>query len=230
MVAKTNKPILPKIALDVDGTIVNANELIFFYYNRDHGTKFDYKGFTSFYCHDIGLDWIRDMAPYYQKVWIDEYKRLAPKVDREILREVTNIYKIDLVTAKKDEPENLTLPALYSWLKINSMEWINVVPVSKLVQKVEFDYQIFIDDAPPLAERVKKIRDKFMFLVDMNYNADVEALKSESEKKEAFKSFLYSRNAEQGRNVIRVKDVNEALRMLRDGYKSNASGVGLKQM
>ena len=88
-----------------------------------------------------------------------------------------------------------------------------------MLQKVNLDYNIFIDDAPPLAAEVKKFNNKFMFLVDMNYNADAEVLKNESEKNEALKSFLYSGNAEPGRNVIRVKDANEALMMLKDASR-----------
>ncbi len=164
-----------RISYDVDGVLADIMQAIF----GDVQPNYPVKGDDNFV----------EFQRKYKSMWIDGWNVIRRLVEPEALASFffQQKGKVDIVTARG----SATLGALDDWLKLNYPEiTFKVVSIGLEGDKTKLhEYNIFIDDAPGIALNMRKHKDKFLFLVNKEYNANV---------------------GDELKNVLRVNDAAEA--------------------
>ena len=86
------------------------------------------------------------------------------------LKEITTHLKpFDIVTSRR------TLSGIKKWLDFYGLEPRAIVYISEKQSKADLKYEVFIDDNPALASKLKK--DQFLWLISQPYNQNVQESK-----------------------------------------------------
>jgi 5'(3')-deoxyribonucleotidase len=154
----------PVVALDVESVIADIHSA---WINR-----FD-KSFT--------IDDITDWEFKSLKAWNENLESFLAETDSlwnnspEIhippmisnLKEITDKLKpFDIVTSRR------TLSGIKQWVDFHQLEYRAIVYISEKQTKTDLNYEVFIDDNPELAPKLKK--NQFLWLISQPYNKNVE--------------------------------------------------------
>lgn len=188
---KTHKA--KKVAVDIDFTIADVGRPMLEMHNAINSTNYSKDDVTDWDWTSVNMT-IEQFYDFYVKAWVDKYHSIGLIVDPKLLREAEKYYSLDFVTSRGGHPmSEATVAPLRKWLKHHGLSDIRLV-ISKLgVEKSELGYDIYIDDSPHLAKKIREDKKKTMFVVD-----------------------AHNRGIKGASNIIRVRDVNEALLRLID--------------
>ena len=148
-----------KIALDLDGVLVDAMGKFVEIWNKVRGddkTINDIKRF-GFY-KDWGIVeavfWV-----FFDLCKSEHLESLDPKAPKYI-KKLFNKHHIDIVTARKESERGLIEKTLKDIGLIQGIHYANLVITPRLEHspKIEYDYDIYIDDNPNLAKDVQAIQ------------------------------------------------------------------------
>ena len=182
-----------KIALDLDDTLADALSIVVARINNDLGlslSKGDFKDWKMVNLQkEYGISW-EYTHEIYHKVWVENWKSIPALASPDLLGKALKHYDIDIVTGRSEG----SIDYCRRWLEENyaGIGFRNIVRVNEVHKKVELDYDIFMDDAPTLADALieANYRGKHLMLVDQVYNRRI---------------------VDDGINIVRVRNVNAAL-------------------
>ena len=162
-----------KIAVDIDGVILDLVVKVCEIFNRDHKTNYtrdDVKRWEFFRDWDIREEEIYEI---FEKAY--EETMTIPLVDNnipEILQKLNIKYQVDLLTARTNIFEAQLVSRLNS-LKINKGSHyrnLNYTDPKPYDLKLYLDYDIFIDDNPNFVKSIKKFPEKKVYLYNQPWN------------------------------------------------------------
>lgn len=176
-----------KVALDVDEVMAHSFLLVAEKINKQYGTNYTIENLKDYPSTDKIFLCVTnsEFNKIYDESWVQDWERIRKLADNKILVELSASFDVDIVSSRGEEAAE----PLREWLALNYPEMINrIIIVKKYGDKSILPYQIYIDDAPRLAEAIENTDGKMVLLVDKPYNRYL----PDTEK------------------VVRVADVNDA--------------------
>jgi len=164
-----------RIACDVDGVILDlATRFLEMYYgeNRsEHEYTRDDWSYWEFY-RELGIT-DDDVGEMWEAVQLDA-DRLGFIDDTipDYLKLLREIGKLDILTMRKEPARDSLVSRLLSVGITRDTHYDNIifVPTTPKDVKVEYDYDIYIDDSPHLGRSLMGVNDKIMILFDQPWN------------------------------------------------------------
>ncbi|HUB92439.1 MAG TPA: hypothetical protein VL945_00600 [Candidatus Saccharimonadales bacterium] len=160
------------IALDVDQVLADPFGLIVKELNRKYGKSYsfeDLKDYPSPGRYFLGAT-NEEFVEIYDRLWIENWREIPKLASADLLARLSKAFKVDIVSGRGEK----AAPPLRKWLELNYPEMRNnVVVIEKFKDKSVLPYNVFIDDAPRLADTIEAIEGKLLLLVDAPYNRHV---------------------------------------------------------
>lgn len=161
---------MQSISLDFDGTLANTQVAAF---ELLEGTD-----------HEYTLEDVADWQWGFREFGRDRYLNAlwhawsirpldVPALEenlREKVAELRDEYRVDIVTASPDD--RYIERGKRDWLRYHGVEYDDFRSVPVTSTKADLDYDIYIDDKPPLPDRVTD--DSTVYLIDAPYNRDAD--------------------------------------------------------
>ncbi len=180
-----------RVLLDADGVMADIHTEIINNLNIEKNTHFTINDITDWNTSrtKIGIS-IKEFLSYYRATWINDWDRIKPMLEPGMLRMLVQNHDCSIVTARDLD----TLSPFRGWyLKNYKGIDCNVIANGTGVDKLVLPYDRFIEDDPNLAVKAQgEGRGRVIYLVDRPWN----------------------RNVENGNGILRVKDANEAVKLL----------------
>ncbi len=163
-----------KIAVDWDGNLARTSDAICELINFRTNSNHTYKEINRWsYWDDIGKG--KDFWDAYN--YLDENGRLHIKpYDKHVFWALANIKRMfggfDIVTANNEEAARHIKDWMFWYGKISRP---NIICIGRktAAEKLELDYQIYIDDNPGLAEEAKNYPNKYILLANAPWNKHI---------------------------------------------------------
>ena len=187
-----------KVAVDMDETLAKIHPLMIANFNKVNGTNFTVKDHIDFGFKNLG-SCHEEMMPFYVQVWKEQWREIPLNVDVKLLGELAKYYEVNILTARSPNAKGETggtVDALNEFLKLHKINLVLPPPVlcdPKYDKARDFDYDIYVDDSPRLAETIAKMDGKTLLLIDHLYNRYVK---------------------EDGKKIIRVESAQKAIATL----------------
>jgi len=152
------------VALDVESVLADTHKAWITQYNKSFTindiTDWDFKSLKA---------WNENLESFLEEtdsLWNNSpEKHIPPMVPN--LKEVTDRLKpFDIVTSRR------TLSGIKKWVDFYELEYRAIVYISEKQSKADLKYEVFIDDNPALASKLKK--DQFLWLISQPYNQNIQ--------------------------------------------------------
>ncbi len=167
-----------KIAVDVEGTLALIHPPLVEIYNERHRTNFTINDITNYDTSKsrIGMPW-DEFLDIYNTLWEDRQHRIEPSVSIAEIEALKHNFSADLVTYKPAEQGKALeewLAAKFPGVSFNDGTKMRIVPTQE--KKVHLPYNIYIDDAPPVADEViehlvnGERKTKFLLVISQPWN------------------------------------------------------------
>jgi uncharacterized HAD superfamily protein len=165
-----------KIAVDIDGVILDLVVKVCEIFNRLHKTNYTKNEVTRW---EFFRDWNipeKEIFEIFEKAY--EESMTIPTIDNNtphVLQRINARYHVDLLTARSKTFEAQLINKLNSLKIIKGSHYqnLNYADPKPYDLKLNLDYDIFIDDNPNLVESIKKFPEKKVFLYDQPWNKDL---------------------------------------------------------
>ncbi len=175
------------VAVDFDSVLADTMVVWVHYYNKKYGKSLVKADVHSWeFWRDFGIS--REEAfTIFDYAWLDWENLPATEIDlSRTIERLSQYAKMDIVTSTKAPIENVK-----KWLEHQLISYCNFIHI-KEETKLDLDYDIFIEDAPDVADAVSKY-EKVCLLYDQPWNR---------------KAFT--------KNVFRIYNLREAIGFLKD--------------
>ena len=150
-----------KIGIDIDGTLAEPMEILCGIYGIEIPDKWNY-------FQTIGES--EKFNKDFESVWRYDWKSV-PLIENDsptIIDKILNLgHSVDIVTAGYGEFKQ-------KWLKMHKFQYGNIIDVEHGIDKAKYDYDVFIDDAPPNFDAFMKAG-KTCAVFDRPWNVDIYA-------------------------------------------------------
>lgn len=165
-----------KIAIDIDGVLLDIIVEYCEIFNKRYGTNHQKKDVTKW---DFFKDWNVDEDTAF-KIFYEIYANSmnVPFIDEdapEIMKKLNEAYDVDIVSAR--------IPEYRSSIK-KKLDFHNIrenIQYSELILlhhrpydiKLKQSYDLYVDDNPSLVEPIKKLKNRTLLLFDQPWNQDI---------------------------------------------------------
>jgi len=162
-----------KLAIDIDGVLLDIMETYCEIYNRRYGTNYKKKDVTRW---DFFDDWdITEEVAFniFYEIYANSIN--VPFIDEDapkIMKKLNERYDLDIVSARLPEyrssiTEKLDLHDIKEGIQYTELILLHHKPYNiKLTQ----NYDLYVDDNPNLVEQIKKMEDRTLLLYDQPWN------------------------------------------------------------
>lgn len=163
-----------RIAVDFDGTLADTMSLVVQLMNFKHGTNYRPEDVDSWTFWETAVGSMDDFWTIYDIMDRTHLRRAirptSPFATPTIKRLLQNGHNVSLLTSNSHRASR----DMAAWLFGHGLD-IEVITLGRKTasQKADERFDLFIDDAPHLAEEIMKRPDKKMILVDQRWNRDV---------------------------------------------------------
>ena len=164
-----------KIAIDIDGVLLDIIVRYCEIYNKRYGTKYQKKDITNW---EFFKDWnITEEKTFniFYEIYADSMN--VPFIDEnapKIMKKLHELYDVDIVSARLPE---------YRSSIVNKLNFHNVregIQYTELILlhhkpydiKIKQKYDLYIDDNPNLVEPMKQLKNRILLLYDQPWNQD----------------------------------------------------------
>jgi 5'(3')-deoxyribonucleotidase len=166
---------MPNIALDLEGTIANIHAPFVDVYNKQYGTCLTVDNITGWAFK--GTKFESDVSYFFdvvRKLWIETPEKIPPTEENlgQKLRELSIANTIDIVTSAVACDTHEGMQGIFRWCNKQSVSYRNFVNLPEGKNKMDLNYNIYIDDSPKLAQCAKEYG-KFVFLYDRPWNQNI---------------------------------------------------------
>ena len=152
------------VALDVESVIANTHEAWITQYNKgfavDNITDWNFESLK---------DWNENLHSFLEEsdsLWRNDPEKHIPPMVPDLKEATTHLKPFDIVTSRR------TLSGIKKWVDYHQLEYRAIVYISDKRSKADLKYDVFIDDNPCLASKLKK--DQFLWLISHPYNQNVQ--------------------------------------------------------
>lgn len=168
-----------KIAVDFDGTLAKTSCFICELINFKTGHNHTYKDINKWnYWQEVGLEkefWAAyDFMDKKGRLSLEPYDEYTIPCLREMSSQKGD--SVDIVTANNQSAKS----HIEDWIKYKGVYKasplnLNVVCLGRVSckEKLELDYDIYIDDNPNMAQEISNFPKKFLFLANAPWNKDI---------------------------------------------------------
>lgn len=150
-----------RVALDVEGVLSDTHSITTERSDKLEPWMNEQWGFPD--------DLYDEFMHVSNNLWHNHYEEIPPQSDNigEASDKLIDAgYKVDIVTHRHNQDEQVK-----AWLDMHDVHYRHFLTPS--CSKIECDYDIYVDDKPALAEKVAQRDDKWMVIIDQQYNRDV---------------------------------------------------------
>jgi uncharacterized HAD superfamily protein len=162
-----------KIAVDIDGVLLDFIVSFCEIFNKRHHTNFQKKDVTNW---EFFQDWkILEEEAYEIFYYIYDNKISVPLIDEEapsFMKNLNKKHEVYVVSARTHQYRDQTLEKLRSHKVRQGIEFIDLVLVDHKPYdlKLNLNYNLYVDDNPNLVEPIKLLPDKSLLLYDQPWN------------------------------------------------------------
>ena len=162
-----------KIAVDIDGVILDIIVEYCEIYNRRYGTNYKKSDVVKW---DFFADWNMDEETGF-KIFFEIYEDSgnipfigegAPK----IMKKLNEMYDLDIVSARVPEYRSSIIDKLDSHDIVAGIQYTELILLHHRPYdiKLKQNYDLYVDDNPNLVEPIKKMEDRTLLLFDQPWN------------------------------------------------------------
>jgi 5'(3')-deoxyribonucleotidase len=161
-----------RVGLDVDGTLAMFHEAFVAEYNAANGTHFTTEAFQSYGKGKWSIPiTYPELLATYDKIWRQRWESIRPSVRQSTLKLLVEAHDVDILTYRPPGHEE----CLRNWLRFYFPRLgpkLNIKITKNAEEKVHTDYDILIDDAPPVAEELIRVGagSRKLILVEQPWN------------------------------------------------------------
>jgi 5'(3')-deoxyribonucleotidase len=164
-----------KIAIDIDGVLLDIIVVYCEIYNKRYGTSYQKKDITSW---DFFKNWTiseEEAFDIFYEIYADSMN--VPFIDEnapKTLKRINELYDVDIVSARLPEYRS----AIVNKLNLHNVrEGIQYVELILLHHKpydikIKQNYDIYVDDNPNLVEPIKRLKNRTLLLFDQPWNQE----------------------------------------------------------
>jgi uncharacterized HAD superfamily protein len=162
-----------KIAVDVDGVIFDFVDVFLDIYNHKFRTTYKRNDIIQW---EFYKDWnITENQVYEIFYQIYEGKIPAPLIDKKIptfLKEINKDHHVDILSARNSNYKEQLRAQLQIHNIIKGVSYNDIILVNEKPYdlKLQYRYDVYIDDNPNLVDPIKKMETKTLFLFDQPWN------------------------------------------------------------
>lgn len=168
-----------KIAADLEGPIADPHTLWVQAYNACNGTNYTLEDIDSwdFYKKPDAKFKITEKEFFdgFKKIWCEDWERIPPAEENicETLKSLSQRHKIEILTKTVAGYSAKGKRNVLAWLRKCEITYRRVIflPISAY-NKMDFDYDLFVDDDPHLAPEADKL-EKRLLLYDRPWNQGI---------------------------------------------------------
>ncbi|MHA1642754.1 MAG: 5' nucleotidase, NT5C type [Promethearchaeota archaeon] len=165
-----------KIAVDIDGVLLDTMITFCEIFNARHGTSYKKSDVKRW---DFYKDWNmteEEMWEIFYQIYADSMS--IPFIDNDapgIMKELNKKYRVSIVSARDNNFRKEIIKKLeYHGIKQGShYEKIVLVKHKPYHQKIFHHYDIYIDDNPNLAHHIMKLKNRKLLLYDQPWNREI---------------------------------------------------------
>jgi 5'(3')-deoxyribonucleotidase len=162
-----------KVACDFDGCLANSHQVALDLINFKHGTTYKYEDVTSWnWWKENGVE--EDFWAVYDLFDTTYLRRAIPPTSPLAAASMKWLQKrgheCEIVTSNRQK----SVPTISAWLFGHGIDFpVRSIDRISASEKAKLDYDLFIDDAPHLAEAISAMLEKTLILVDQPWNRGV---------------------------------------------------------
>jgi len=164
-----------KIAIDIDGVLLDIIIVYCEIYNKRYGTNYQKKDITKW---DFFKDWnITEEEAFniFYEIYADSMS--VPFIDEnapKIMKRLNERYDVDIVSARLPEYRSSIVDKLNFHNIREGIQYTELILLHHKPYdiKLKQNYDIYIDDNPNLVEPIKKLKDRTLLLFDQPWNQD----------------------------------------------------------
>ena len=164
-----------KIAIDIDGVLLDIIVRYCEIYNKRYGTNYKKNDVTEW---NFFNDWNIDEETAF-KIFFEIYEdsRNVPFIDQDapkIMKKLNERYDLDIVSARLPEYRSSITEKLDSHDIKEGIQYTELILLHHKPYdiKLKQNYDLYLDDNPNLVEPIKKLKDRTLLLYDQPWNQD----------------------------------------------------------
>lgn len=153
------------VGLDVESVLANTQEVLIKQYNEEFGTNYEVSDIDKWEWVRTEIDW-GDFDRILHTAWAEDTNTIDPKEENlgETVQRLVSSPKISLdVITGRTGVEN----EMQEWLATNGIDCYREF-ISTTRSKATFDYDVYIDDKPGLAENLSE--SQIQYLIEGPHN------------------------------------------------------------
>jgi len=165
-----------RIAVDIDGVLLDLIRDFCIIFNKQFNTSYrdiDVRNWNFFKDWNVSFD---SIAPIFKVLHENPSQtKLIDMNARKVLKLLNRNYQVEFLTARERKTKNALMERLNS-LKIfkgSHYEKIKIAPISPSDAKLQYDYDVFIDDNPNLANSIVGQEGKILLLYNQPWNQTI---------------------------------------------------------
>lgn len=162
-----------KIAIDIDGVLLDLIVVYCEVYNKRFGTNYQKKDITNW---DFFKDWdITEEAAFniFYEIYADSMN--IPFIDENapiIMKRLNKLYDVDIVSARLPEYRSSIVKKLNTHNVREGIQYAELILLHHKPYdiKMKQNYDVYVDDNPNLVDPIKKFKDRILLLFDQPWN------------------------------------------------------------
>lgn len=164
-----------KIAIDIDGVLLDIIVRYCEIYNKRYGTNYQKKDITNW---EFFKDWnISEEIAF--KIFYEIYadSKNVPFIDDnapKIMKKLNERYDVDIVSARLPEYRSSIVNKLNFHDVREGIQYVELILLHHKPYNIKLkqNYDVYVDDNPNLVEPIKQLKNRFLLLYDQPWNQE----------------------------------------------------------
>ena len=164
-----------KIAIDIDGVLLDIIVNFCNIFNKKHGTSYTKEDITNW---DFFNDWnITEEEAFEIFFQIYENTMSVPFIDNtapKYMRELNHSHEVYILSARTSQYRSQIIEKLNFHDIKKGKQYISLILVQHkpYASKQDYEFDLYVDDNPHLANAIKPMKDRYLLLYDQPWNQD----------------------------------------------------------
>lgn len=164
-----------KIAIDIDGVLLDIVVNFCKIFNKKHGTSYTKKDITNW---EFFNDWnITEEEAFEIFFQIYENTMSVPFIDEtapNYMQELNRSHDVYILSARTSQYRAQIIEKLNFHGIKKGEQYIALILVyhKPYVSKQDYEFDVYVDDNPHLADAIKEMKDRYILLYDQPWNQD----------------------------------------------------------
>jgi uncharacterized HAD superfamily protein len=162
-----------KIAIDIDGVLLDIVVNFCEIFNKKHGTSYIKKDITNWeFFNDWNLSEEEAFEIFFQ---IYEDTMSVPFIDEtapDYMEELNRNHEVFILSARASQYRSQIIEKLKLHGIRKGEQYIKLILVhhKPYASKQDYEFDVYVDDNPHLAEAIKSMKDRYLLLYDQPWN------------------------------------------------------------